>query len=540
MRSIILVFLSLLSLLVHAQSLTLSPSRLQFGNRTTGSAYTLTVTVTANTQPLEIQRIRSTHSVFSVKDTQCILSSGQSITLSVVFRPKHNIIHFGYIVVDLAGANNNQTLQVTGTGVYGDTYYAGTQNLSEEALKAALKTIITTGQRSCTYDNARNQMFMTIDNKKENGQGASTNTLECVYTGRTAIDYTSRTDAQNRFNFNTEHTWPQSLFNSSQPMVCDLHHLFPTDETANGKRSNFPFAMVPSPVWTDGGSKFGGSTFEPRDVHKGAVARAMMYFVLRYENYQGFFTNQENVLRSWHMQFQPTLQDQNRNNDIFSAQNNRNPFVDHPEFTERITSLSDPSVTPFRRSLWYDSSMIALQSGGSVDTTLTGTTTVINTGNAAANYQIRSAQNKITIRTPNGSLAADSQLVVQFGFKAFQDGSTTVLYDTLIISSNAANARVMRIPVQYELVYLTASPEVVASPETFYTYPNPLNAEWNISSQNGVCFDVTLTNLQGMILHQSEACGKHTIATQSFAPGVYIATIRTGSLIQHQRISIQH
>ena len=44
---------------------------------------------------------------------------------------------------------------------------------------------------------------------------------------------------------NIEHTWPQSRFNkrlSRSVQKSDLHHLYPTDSKANGKRGNHKFS----------------------------------------------------------------------------------------------------------------------------------------------------------------------------------------------------------------------------------------------------------------------------------------------------------
>jgi endonuclease I len=86
---------------------------------------------------------------------------------------------------------------------------------------------------------------------------------------------------------NTEHTWPQSQGADQFPAKCDLHHLYPTDTDANSLRGNHPFDEVVDESWTGGGSRFGtnarGETaFEPRDEHKGNVARSMLYFAMRY------------------------------------------------------------------------------------------------------------------------------------------------------------------------------------------------------------------------------------------------------------------
>ena len=46
--------------------------------------------------------------------------------------------------------------------------------------------------------------------------------------------------------------------------------------------------------------------FEPRDEHKGAAARAMLYFAIRYQDYGNFIDAQEGILKNWHTTFKPT------------------------------------------------------------------------------------------------------------------------------------------------------------------------------------------------------------------------------------------
>ncbi|HCD52426.1 MAG TPA: hypothetical protein DEQ34_08265, partial [Balneolaceae bacterium] len=85
------------------------------------------------------------------------------------------------------------------------------------------------------YDSARDAMYGNIDN--HDGQ------VTGVYTGYT-ITTNNRTDAYNK-GINTEHTWPQGLFDSNEPMRGDIHHLFPTVIDVNGDRSNYPFDEIP-------------------------------------------------------------------------------------------------------------------------------------------------------------------------------------------------------------------------------------------------------------------------------------------------------
>jgi hypothetical protein len=113
-----------------------------------------------------------------------------------------------------------------------------------------------------------------------------------------------------------------------------------------------------TPTWQNNGSKKGGGKFEPRDIHKGAAARSMFYFAIRYQNYTGFLTNQEAVLRTWHDAHPPSVKDIQRNQDIFTEQNNRNPFVDYPQFIKRIQSISTTSTAPVLDSIYVSTDTV--------------------------------------------------------------------------------------------------------------------------------------------------------------------------------------
>lgn len=144
---------------------------------------------------------------------------------------------------------------------------------------------------------------------------------------------------------NVEHTWPQSRFttkHSTDAQKSDLHHLFPTDSQLNAIRGNHPFGEVikDSANLKCGQSRFGvsesirGPTFEPPENHKGRVARALLYFALRYD--MTIEPNQENNLRTWHKQFPVDDEELLRNDEIYKVQGNRNPFIDHPELVDTI------------------------------------------------------------------------------------------------------------------------------------------------------------------------------------------------------------
>ncbi len=286
---------------------------------------------------------------FSGDKDSLLIPPGETRQIEVFFHPGHNIFHNSELLILGADSLGALHIDLRGQGIYSNTYYQDTRDLSQQALKDALKDRLTRQQVSYSYNEARNEMFEVIDNQKLNGQGALSNTLECVYTGTLIDGFSNRTSAQN-MGFNTEHTFPQSFFNQDLPMRSDLFHLFPTTATSNSVRSNFPFGEVPNPGWQQGGSSQGGGKFEPRDEHKGRVARALFYFVIRYSNYASFLNSQEGILRQWHLDFLPTQVDRVRNEMIFAFQRNRNPFIDYPQFIFRIQNLSGSS-SDTRKSL---------------------------------------------------------------------------------------------------------------------------------------------------------------------------------------------
>ncbi len=169
-----------------------------------------------------------------------------------------------------------------------------------------------------SYSSARTFMFSELDN--ENGY------VTCVYTGRQVQTW----GIPFHMDMNTEHVWPQSLYGPE----TDLHHLMPTDYTANGKRSSFPFGEVLIEEWAAGGSALGTDAigavvFEPRDDIKGNVARAKFYVATMYE--LDIPDAEEAVLRTWHELDPPDAREQTRNKRIRDFQGSENYYITHPE-----------------------------------------------------------------------------------------------------------------------------------------------------------------------------------------------------------------
>lgn len=544
----------LLSGILSAQVVRSDHERIDFDTTLTGQTDSVLLKLSGTSHTSYY--MQSSDPAFFVKDT--VISHVPQDTLSVwiYFRPRHNVDHRAALLIrpeKSAGGYNvfraELTVMLYGTGKYSEPYYNATQNLEEEALKTALKNITAAGQVALGYNGARDKMFMEIDNKKVNGQGAAVNTLECVYTGRLVTGYTSRSDAQTSGNLNTEHTWPQSLFSSNNPMVCDLNHLFVTDETANNKRSNFPFGMVANPTWQDS-SKFDGSLFEPRNAHKGRVARAMLYFATRYRDDAvtlSFISSQEATLRKWHQQFPPNTADLKRNDDVFAAQHNRNPYIDHPELLERISNLSGLSTAPARRTLVIMKRMITFEHRFTGSDTILPcyTISMYNSGNQPLQFSSVALDHEDSIFVsyyPSVIPAGQSDSIVISGDarQGSISGFSWMLSRQLLVRSTS-NDTLITIPVSAMLDRpIVAGIEEKVPGNAFQLYPNPSNNEFVVSSKDGGSFDISLTTLQGELITAQQHTATAHVSTAQLAAGMYLAHIASGKTVSVQKILVTH
>jgi endonuclease G, mitochondrial len=142
--------------------------------------------------------------------------------------------------------------------------------------------------------------------------------------------------------FNCEHVVPQSSFGEDEPMRGDLHHLFCCESGCNSFRGNTPyfdFEDFEEVVRHECGRRE-DDRFEPAS-GKGAVARATLYFVLRYPGVIGNVEHELQparlpILLGWHRAEPVGEWERHRNAAIAELQGNRNPLIDHPEWVEQI------------------------------------------------------------------------------------------------------------------------------------------------------------------------------------------------------------
>lgn len=186
--------------------------------------------------------------------------------------------------------------------------------------------------------------------------------------------YAQRSEPKDTFGlatgWNREHLWCDSYgLDGVPPAYTDLHNLRAEDANVNSARGNkffdvsdtnspsykFP-AHVESPLCsTDGDS------WEPPDVVKGDIARALFYMVTRYRstaanepalhltddtaaissatNWMGKLS----TLLTWHAADPVDAAERLRNDLVYSLyQTNRNPFVDQPEWVNLTFAPAHP------------------------------------------------------------------------------------------------------------------------------------------------------------------------------------------------------
>jgi endonuclease I len=279
------------------------------------------------------------------------------------FSPSSNQAGQAYAVVFYASdvhGTTTRTLNITvaNNDPWADYYAACYSNgvlKTGDNLKNALHDIID-GHTQYSYDAAEN-ILKEIDECPTNSSMVQ---LLYLQHGRLKTEFGPGTGDWNR-----EHVWANSHgIDDSLPAYSDVHHLHPTDVTANSTRGDKDFDLV------DGLSNsysYSTSTFEPPDAGKGDVARAMFYMAVRYDGSDGVddleLTNaiptstasalhgKLDTLLDWNELDPVNDYEIRRNNLVYSNyQGNRNPFVDHPEWVRVVFDtnyLALPTLTEF-------------------------------------------------------------------------------------------------------------------------------------------------------------------------------------------------
>lgn len=235
-------------------------------------------------------------------------------------------------------------------------YYNNAAFLTGNPLKIALHNIID-DHTVIDYSN----LWPHFQNTDKTSGNKVWDIYSAVAVGSPAYQYNFGSDQCGNYSnegdcYNREHSFPKSWFNDVAPMDSDLFHIYPTDGFVNGMRSNLPYGEVSSATNTStNGSKTGsntypgynGTVFEPIDEFKGDLARTYFYMMTRYMDVCSSWTTDmmtggdlspwaESMLLAWHLSDTVSQKEIDRNNAVHDVQNNRNPFIDHPEWVEYI------------------------------------------------------------------------------------------------------------------------------------------------------------------------------------------------------------
>ena len=240
-------------------------------------------------------------------------------------------------------------------------YYANALNKSDQALLTALYSIITS-HTNIGYDGLWDAYADTDTDPNGYYIDMYSNYDKYTYSNKCG-NYSAIGDCINR-----EHSVPKSWWGGSKvAQYSDIFNIVPTDGYVNNQRSNYPYGVCEGGTRLTNGQYvakgrkgpstypgYSGTVFEPDDEYKGDFARAYFYMAACYNNiisnwtqsggnvffagnnYPVFTTYAINLLIAWHRLDPVSEKETKRNDYAYAWQDNRNPFIDHPELAEHI------------------------------------------------------------------------------------------------------------------------------------------------------------------------------------------------------------
>ena len=268
--------------------------------------------------------------------------------------------------------DDNTVVPVTGDDAERiNAYYQGfSASSSGSSLRTALCTLIKKGHTKNDYDTLEIAMKTTDRNWEKspdpNDENPYMNLLYLVNNeGKPRLWNESHgsygSTVAGKYVWDKEHIWAKSNGFNKEGLTAysDLHHLRASDMANNNNRGNLAFAAFSAnstftTVKDCNGDNSGkkGSYYEPIDRDKGDVARALFYMATRYMNSGDGSTSSLNLtngtdssggkwgylntLLQWHTQDPPDAFEKHRNSLVQDIQGNRNPYIDHPEWAQKV------------------------------------------------------------------------------------------------------------------------------------------------------------------------------------------------------------
>ena len=316
-------------------------------------------------------------------------------------------------------------------------------NLQGVALRDWLRQNWYDGKRvDLGYDVARGKMYNYVD--VFNGQ------LTCVYSGYSVpktIDSTA-TSTAGVGRINCEHSIPQSWFNEVSRMRSDIHHLYPTYDTWNSNRGSDPFGEIPdaqTQTWMrnttsqssiptsniDEWSEDTNSMFEPREDHKGNLARSAFYFYTMHAG-QAFDPGKDVItalanlqtLYQWHLADPVDAHERERNRRAAKSQGNFNPYIVDPSLVARAWGfVVGPTVS-------FASATGSIVEGNSGTSTYTATLTLSAAQTSAVTVQVSVDAANSTATSPSDYTFTSPQTITFAAGQTSQTVTVTINGDT--------------------------------------------------------------------------------------------------------------
>lgn len=223
----------------------------------------------------------------------------------------------------------------------GDYYYTANGLEGNVLLLNELRDIIHQNFEPTAYDDARVHLALADQSLTDPTK------VWNIYNG-VLVD--AEWDAQ---SWHREHVWPNSrlgmerVTQSGRNQGSDLHNLRAITPAVNSSRGDRFFSNGSGENHTtdDGG-------YYPGDEHKGDVARILLYMAVMYDfliltdddlndtsnhyTMEGTKMGKLSLLLEWHKEDPVDDFERNRNQVIYEAQGNRNPFIDKPEYVHLI------------------------------------------------------------------------------------------------------------------------------------------------------------------------------------------------------------
>lgn len=238
-------------------------------------------------------------------------------------------------------------------------YYFNANDKEKENLVNALNSILKNGFTPTSYAEAKTAL------EKADAKLDDPSKVWNIYDG---VDAPAVWDST---SWHREHVWPNArlgmprVTESGRNQGSDLHNLRAITPRVNSSRGDRVFTNGSGSNHTndDGG-------YYPGDDHKGDVARIIFYMYVMYPDIltltddlellndtthhykpEGARMGQLSMLLKWHKEDPVDAFERRRNEEIYKAQGNRNPFIDKPAFAHLIwenksaSDLIEPTPT---------------------------------------------------------------------------------------------------------------------------------------------------------------------------------------------------